>query len=138
MLSYSQIKQKIPVYFSGVRRRNRCFPAAFGKIMVNRSEPPPLDLRRILTSSSGNGLQVSPKRSGVSSIPNSSALGTANTNRTPPSAKGSAKINWLFHSPKPAAEAELADGLSPTNADWKTVNGPPDVGGASAFVTSIR
>ena len=86
--------------------------------MANRSEPSSEDSRRILTSSSGRGLQVSLKRSGVSSIPNSSALGTANTNRTPPSSRGSAKINWLFHSTRPEAEEELAD------VDWKRGNGP--------------
>lgn len=48
-----------------------------------------------------------------------------------PSSKGSAKIKRLFPSPSLAAEEELAD------ADWKTGNGPPDVGGASAFVTSM-
>ena len=137
--SPSQIKPNFPVYFSGVRRRNFCFPSAFGKIIVKRSWPLPLDSRRIWASSSGKGRQVSPKRSGVCSIPNSSTAGTANTNRTPPSSKGSAKINWLFHSPSPATEAEeLADRLSPTDADWKTGNGPPDVGGASAFVTLVR
>ena len=92
--------------------------------MVNRSWPSTLSSRIISNSSSANGRQFPPSISGVVSILNSSAE-TRKTNLTPPSDRVSAKINWLFHSPRPAAEEELADGLSPTDADRKTGSLPP-------------
>ena len=80
--------------FVGANRRNRCFPAAFGRITVNRSRPWPRDSLVAWKASSGNGRQFPPSRSAVSSIWNSSS-GTRNTNRTPPSGRVSAKINRL-------------------------------------------
>ena len=109
---------------AGARRRKRCFCSACGKIRVNRSWPSTLDSLIALNSSSVNRRHSPDSRSDLSSIWNSSA-GTRKTNRTPPFSRGSAKMNWLFHSPRPATEEELADGLSPTDADWKTGITPP-------------